>query len=472
MDNIMINEELKLRFKKIKLLLLDVDGVLTDGRIIYDSRGRDSKFFDVSDGLGVFVLHKSGIKTILITAKSSKAIKPRARDMHVAEVFADIFPKTIVLDKILKKYKVSLDEVCFMGDDLVDLALMQKVGLPIAVANASSSIKDVATYITKHEGGRGAVREVAELILKEQGKWKDILNFYGVAKIIILVFAFLFFTNSILLAEGAKDTKDSAQQIGDFSLSGFGDKGAKSWDIAGKSADIYNDVVKLKEVKGNHYAEKDNINLTADNGDFNKTSGVVHLQDNVVITTSDGAKLTTDSLDWDRKQQIVSTLDKVNLERADMNLSGVGAKGQTALKQVVLEKDIRLDIAPLNKQENKKEKITITCDGPLDVDYEKNVAIFNNNVKVEKSDLTIYSDKMQVYFSPKQQEGKAAQGDMVMSSSINKIVAQGNVRILRGENTSYSQEAIYNALDKKITLTGKPQITIYQTENLNATFGN
>ncbi len=175
----LIEEELKACFKKVKLLLLDVDGVLTDGRIIYDSRGRDSKFFDVHDGLGVFVLHESGIKTILITAKSSKTISPRAKDMRVAEVFAGIFPKTAVLGKILKKYDVSLDEICFIGDDLVDLSLMRKVGLPVAVANASREIKDAALYITNRSGGRGAVREIAELILKSQGKWKDVLGFYG-----------------------------------------------------------------------------------------------------------------------------------------------------------------------------------------------------------------------------------------------------------------------------------------------------
>ncbi len=175
----MIAEELKVRFKKVKLLLLDVDGVLTDGRIIYDSRGRDSKFFDVHDGLGVFVLHKFGIKTILITAKSSKTIKHRAKDMKVAEVFADIFPKIAVLDKILKKYKVTLDEVCFMGDDLVDLSLMRKVGVPVAVANASSEIKEASFYVTNRTGGRGAVREIAELILKSQDKWTGVLGFYG-----------------------------------------------------------------------------------------------------------------------------------------------------------------------------------------------------------------------------------------------------------------------------------------------------
>jgi len=178
MPNEIIKEELKARFKKIKLLLLDVDGVLTDGRIIYDSHGKDLKFFDVHDGLGVYVLHKAGIKTVLITAKGSKAIKPRAKDMRVAEVFSDVFPKTKVLDRILKKYKVSLSEICFMGDDLVDLALMRKVGLPVAVANASTDIKETASYITNRFGGRGAVREVAEIILKSQDKWKDILDFY------------------------------------------------------------------------------------------------------------------------------------------------------------------------------------------------------------------------------------------------------------------------------------------------------
>lgn len=176
----MVDENILNRAKKVKLLLLDVDGVLTDGRIIYDSRGRDSKFFDVHDGLGVYVLHKSGIKTVLITAKSSKTIFLRAKDMRVAEVFADIFPKTAVLEKILKKYGVTLDEVCFVGDDLVDLSLMRKVGLPVAVANGAREIKEAASFVTSRSGGRGAVREVAELILKSQGKWEDILKFYGV----------------------------------------------------------------------------------------------------------------------------------------------------------------------------------------------------------------------------------------------------------------------------------------------------
>jgi 3-deoxy-D-manno-octulosonate 8-phosphate phosphatase (KDO 8-P phosphatase) len=168
------------KVRRIKLLLLDVDGVLTDGRIVYDSRERDSKFFDVHDGMGVYLLKKSGIPTILITAKGSRAIGPRARDMQVAFVFENISPKSSILDKILSKYRLKAQQLCFVGDDLVDLCLMKKVGLPIAVANACAEIKKTAAYITHREGGRGAVREVAELILKTQGKWDEAIKSYDV----------------------------------------------------------------------------------------------------------------------------------------------------------------------------------------------------------------------------------------------------------------------------------------------------
>lgn len=174
-----IKQELIEKAKKVRLLLLDVDGVLTDGRIIYDSQGRDMKFFDVHDGLGVYLLKKAGIATILITAKGSRAIRPRARDMQVEAVFENISPKTKVLDKILKKYKVNITEICFVADDLVDLGLMERIGFPIAVFNAAPEIKQAAAYITLKQGGRGAVREVAEFILKAQGKWEGMIALYN-----------------------------------------------------------------------------------------------------------------------------------------------------------------------------------------------------------------------------------------------------------------------------------------------------
>ncbi|MFA4983762.1 MAG: HAD-IIIA family hydrolase [Candidatus Omnitrophota bacterium] len=165
---------------KVKLLLLDVDGVLTDGRIVYDSKGRDSKFFDVHDGMGVYLLRRAGIPTVLVTAKSSKAILPRARDMRIAKVYAELPSKSRVLEKIKKKYNVDPEEICFVGDDLVDLCLMNKVGLAIAVFNACPEIKQAAAYITIRHGGRGAVREVSELILKSKGRWKEMVRLYDI----------------------------------------------------------------------------------------------------------------------------------------------------------------------------------------------------------------------------------------------------------------------------------------------------
>jgi len=166
------------KIKKVKVMLLDVDGVLTDGRIVYDSNGRDLKFFDVLDGLGVYLLKRSGIPTVLITARSSRTIKHRAKDMRVDMVLADISPKTSVLEKILAKYKVGKDELCFVGDDLVDLGLMKQVGFGAAVCNACAEIKAAADYTTVKKGGRGAVREIVEMILKTQGKWDDLVRAY------------------------------------------------------------------------------------------------------------------------------------------------------------------------------------------------------------------------------------------------------------------------------------------------------
>jgi len=180
MQNIKIEETVISFARKIKILLLDVDGVLTDGRIIYNSKGEDSKFFDVHDGLGVYLLKKCGIPTILITAKGSRTIKPRARDMRVEEVYADIHPKSAALEKILKKYKLDPSEVCFVGDDLVDISVMKRVGFPIAVFNACPEVKQKASYITLRQGGRGAVREVAELILKAKGLWPQALADYDI----------------------------------------------------------------------------------------------------------------------------------------------------------------------------------------------------------------------------------------------------------------------------------------------------
>lgn len=279
-----------------------------------------------------------------------------------------------------------------------------------------------------------------------------------------LTLAFIFMLLMISTAAAkAEETKDSDQQINDFSLSGFGEKGKKSWDISGKSADIFDNNVKLNDVTGNLYQEKDQVKLTADKGDFDKVEGSVHLEDNVVITTSTGAKLTTDSLDWDRKKQIVTTEAAVNIEKETMVTTAVGAVAEPNLNKVTLQKDVKVDLNP-----PAKTKTTITCDGPMTVDYDKNIATFNNNVKVDRGDDQIYSDTMDVYFS---RGDETADSDM-MGGKIEKIIARGNVKIARGENVSYSEVAVYSSLDKKITLLGKPQLVIYSTEDMDASAGD
>ena len=293
-------------------------------------------------------------------------------------------------------------------------------------------------------------------------------------------FVLIFFLFSSLAFGSTADNQESDQQIGDFSLSGYGERGKKSWDIAGKSADIYPEEVKLKDVNGNLYGKEENVNLTAKTGDFNKTNGKVHLEKDVVITTSQGARLTTDSMDWDRNKQLVTTNDRVNIDKDNINITGTGAHGEPNLKKIALNKDVRVDINPSLKAAadsaglGVKEKTTITCEGSLEIDYEKNIATFNKNVKVERPDSTIYSDKMDLYFSPGKDKRQVSKAPQIMGNNkIDKIVARGNVRIVRGENTSYSEEAVYTAADRKIILNGRPKLVFYSTEGLeNASFGN
>jgi 3-deoxy-D-manno-octulosonate 8-phosphate phosphatase (KDO 8-P phosphatase) len=163
-------------FKKVKLLILDVDGVLTKGEIIYDNQGRELKIFNVKDGLSIFLLSRLGINTIIITAKQSDVVNKRAKDMRVAQVIGGILPKSRVIDSIKKRYGVSEEEICFIGDDLIDLSIMRKVGVPVTVKDAPLDVKKAALYITKKGGGEGAVREVAELILKAKKLWSRLVE--------------------------------------------------------------------------------------------------------------------------------------------------------------------------------------------------------------------------------------------------------------------------------------------------------
>jgi 3-deoxy-D-manno-octulosonate 8-phosphate phosphatase (KDO 8-P phosphatase) len=171
-------KKIRQKAKKISMLILDVDGVLTDGKIIYDSKGNEMKFFNVLDGLGLVLLRKAGIKTAIITAKASKVVVRRSKDMQILRVYQNRHNKQETYREILKEFKLSDDKVCFMGDELIDLPVLKRVGLAVAVSNAVSEVKKVADYVTARRGGEGAVREVVELILKSQKKWDMIVESY------------------------------------------------------------------------------------------------------------------------------------------------------------------------------------------------------------------------------------------------------------------------------------------------------
>lgn len=164
------------KLRKIKLLLLDVDGVLTDGGIIYNDNGEETKVFNVKDGLGIKLLMEAGIHLGIITGRRSNALHSRCKDLGINLIYDGVDNKIDVLDALLDQTGVSAEEVAFIADDLPDLSLMKIIGLPIAVGDAHKTILDNADMVTSAKGGHGAVREACEAILKAKGLWEDILE--------------------------------------------------------------------------------------------------------------------------------------------------------------------------------------------------------------------------------------------------------------------------------------------------------
>ncbi len=160
--------------KKIKLLILDVDGVMTDGSIILDNEGNELKRFHVRDGHGIKMLQKAGITVVIITGRKSRVVEIRAKELGIREVHQRIFRKSAVFEQMLEKYKCKDENVAFMGDDIVDQELLKRAGLTAVPADAEEGAKKLADIITEKCGGRGAVREFIDFILKSSGLWKEV----------------------------------------------------------------------------------------------------------------------------------------------------------------------------------------------------------------------------------------------------------------------------------------------------------
>ncbi|NVL89665.1 MAG: HAD-IIIA family hydrolase [Desulfobacterales bacterium] len=173
-----LNAEVRARVERVKFVVFDVDGVLTDGRLFYHDDGTESKAFDVRDGHGIKMLRHAGIEAALVSGRNSPMVEKRAADLGIKEVVQGVRDKVPIIEEIISKRGLKLEEVAVVGDDVVDLPAMSRVGLAIAVADASEHLFDSAHYITLAPGGRGAAREVAELILGVQGLWEKVASPY------------------------------------------------------------------------------------------------------------------------------------------------------------------------------------------------------------------------------------------------------------------------------------------------------
>jgi len=167
---------LKQRASKIRMLVLDVDGVLTDGKLYFDHAGNEMKAFNTRDGLGMKALQRVGIEVAVITGRKSEAVSYRMNQLGIAHVYQGREDKLDAFLDLLKTTRLDAQQVCFAGDDWIDLPVLMRVGLAVSVADAEDQVKQQAHWITQRNGGHGAVREICNLILKAQGKDQTILD--------------------------------------------------------------------------------------------------------------------------------------------------------------------------------------------------------------------------------------------------------------------------------------------------------
>jgi LPS export ABC transporter protein LptC/lipopolysaccharide transport protein LptA len=278
------------------------------------------------------------------------------------------------------------------------------------------------------------------------------------------VLVFMIFLVTGMMAQA----QDGAQQFEGFNLVGYTEGGTKSWDVTGDTAEILGSLVQLTNIVANAYGEE-SMNLTARTGNIDRETGKMHLEQDVVITSQEGAQLRTDSLDWDREKDLVTTEDFVTITDKRLEATGTGIKAHPNLKLAQLNEDvtvkIKTELDRLDPQEpapaaESKQTITITSDGPLEIDQNKQTAIFNDNVVAVQQDRVLNADRMEVYFDADERK-------------IREIICTGNVKVTQGDNTSFSEKAVFKPQDQRIILTGRPKL-ILNTEGENgiASFGN
>ena len=259
------------------------------------------------------------------------------------------------------------------------------------------------------------------------------------------------------LSDSQKEMEEASEEmLSSFSVSGYAKGGKKQWDLEGKSADIMSEEIKITDVTGKIYGKDTNMTIVADEGSLNRVNSNVHLEKDVLVTSDDGVTMTADYLDWDAQGERLSSESPVWIKRGMMQAYGTGIIARPVLNLVELKKDVTVKMPP---------HTIITCDGPLEVDYQDNLAVFRDEVKVKDERGEIFADKMDVYFARQAEESKQMQG--MEGMGIEKVIATGDVEIHHGSNITYSRKAVYDTDTGKLTLTGQPKLVIYSTEDFS-----
>ena len=255
--------------------------------------------------------------------------------------------------------------------------------------------------------------------------------------IIFIIFITLFFFGYVFC---------ESNKIKDFYLSSHKETGSLDWEVYGNNAIIDGNNVAINTMHGNYYMANDTINIKSDRADLDKASMDVLLRDHVKIENKEGMKLTTDVLDWQRNSDLVTTDAPVQIDRGDMQIKAKGMRGNTDLKTVNFKKDVKTKLS--NATPQMKGVVTITCDGPLEVEYNGGQAVFYNNVVMTHEEGVIYSDKATAYFDSEQK-------------TITRILCEGHVKIVKDQNVSYAQKATYLRAQAKVVLEGRPRLIYY-----------
>ncbi len=169
-----------INLKDIKLLILDVDGVLTDGGIILHPDGSESKIFNTQDGHGIRLIQRAGVEVAIISGRETAVTSIRAKQLGIEHIHQNCHKKLPVFEQLIDELKIAPENIAYVGDDTLDMPLVKRAGLGVAVANAVDELKEIADYVTKKSGGNGAVREVVEYILKGSGRWASLMERYTI----------------------------------------------------------------------------------------------------------------------------------------------------------------------------------------------------------------------------------------------------------------------------------------------------